>query len=297
MTTDRYIPPWLRELLLAKPQKGGGLHQWVFRCVKALKSYMPESEIPALMEEVSQGADRDLTREIGQALKYSRGYGDDVPVTPENDGPRPVFPARAEPLLAACHPVGLDRLEEMSPMKFPGVEESIDMLFPGNPLLCFATAPWSCAVRERNRWRGRVGQHPFMVPSAMTAFTGMNKSGRESARCLGNTGPKMYQVVEFDEKLAPGSLEQQAGRIMRLAKILRPAVILHSGGKSLHAWFPVWHLDGESQVQFFGAACLLGADPATWLRCQLVRVPGSLRSAGVVQKCLYIDPDAFPTRP
>lgn len=292
MTTDRYIPAWLRELLLARPCRGAGLHQWVFRCVKALKSYMPDGEISALMHEVSEGAERNLAREIDQALKYSRGYGDDAPVQGDAE-PRPVFRPRSEVLIAGCGETGLDVLEESSPMKFPGVEEAIDLLFPGNPLLCFATAPWSSAVRSRETWRGRVHQHPFMVPSAMTAVTGTNKSGREAARCLANTGPKMYQVVEFDS----GSPEQQAGRILRMAKVLKPALVLHSGGKSLHAWFPVWHLDAEAQVKFFDIACLLGADPATWLRCQLVRVPGAIRSAGVVQKCLYIDPDAFPTRP
>lgn len=293
MTTDRYIPPWLRELLLTQPRKGGGLHQWVFRCVKALKSYMPEDEIVKLMLEVSAGSDRDLTREIDQAVQYSRGYADEPPAS--CDESRPKLPQRSDAAVAACGSVQPHRLEESSPVRAAELEcaRIIGMMFPGDPLLCFATAPWSCAVRLRSQWQGREHDHPFMVPSPMTAMTGTNKSGREAARCLANTGPRMYQVVEFDS----GTVESQAGRIVRLAAVLEPAMVLHSGGKSLHAWFPVWHLDVEQQLKFFEAACLLGADPATWLRCQLVRVPGAFRSEGVVQKCLYLNPDAFPAKP
>jgi hypothetical protein len=41
---------------------------------------------------------------------------------------------------------------------------------------------------------------------------------------------------------------------------------------------------------FFRRCVSLGADPATWTRCQLVRLPGGTRSDGTRQQVLYINP-------
>jgi len=292
--TDRWLPVWLREKLATPVRAGAGAHQWIFTCTKALKNFMPADEILPLMLAAGSGIDRDITREVQEALRYARCADDDY--APDERmaeaAIHPVFPKASAEVLSRIQRADLREAARISPVRLPDAETAIDCLFPGDPLLCLGTAPWSCAVRSRSEWRGRISNHPFIVPSEMTAKTALNMNGKESARCYGNTGPKIYQVVEFDEKVSDGSFEHQLGRIYRLSEILPVAMILHSGGKSLHAWFPVWELTQKEQLDFFSAACILGADPATWVRCQLVRVPGGRRDSDTVQICFYLDPDA-----
>lgn len=301
MRFSRYIPPWLLEKAASPPLQGAGLHQWVFECTRALKRYMPDDEAVAYMLAKSPPGGRNLEREIREAVRNVQTdeallaqilSGETRPAAAE-EPPRPRFPESSPGLIASIRRVPVEALADMSPSPFPGTEEALQRLFPGDPLICLGAAPWACAVRKLSSWAGQAAGYPFMVPSAMTAVSGRTVDGRNSPRCLANTGPRMYQVVEFDDR---EGFDSQAGRIVRLMELLRPTLVLHSGGKSLHAWFPAFHLSAEEQVKFFSAAATLGADTATWSRCQLVRVPGGTRAPGVAQTCFYFDDDAIPTQ-
>jgi len=281
--------------------QGAGLHQWVFECSRALKRYMPDEQVVQYMISKSPPSARNLEREVREAVRNAQTdeallahlLSSEPVSAASGEAPRPRFPEASRGLIAAIPPVPVEELAEMSPSPFPGTAEALRRLFPGNPLICLGAAPWACAVRKLSSWAGQEAAHPFMVPSAMTALSGMTANGRTSPRCLANTGPRMYQVVEFDDR---AGFDSQAGRIIRLMDLLRPALVLHSGGKSLHAWFPAFHLSAEEQVKFFSAAATLGADTATWSRCQLVRVPGGTRAPGITQTCFYFDEDAIPSQ-
>ncbi len=70
------------------------------------------------------------------------------------------------------------------------------------------------------------------------------------------------------------------------------ALILFSGGKSCHSWVATWQdRDDEQAAKMFWYATALGADPALWTRCQLVRCPEGKRGDGRGQPVLYINPD------
>ena len=43
--------------------------------------------------------------------------------------------------------------------------------------------------------------------------------------------------------------------------------------------------------KFHAYACKLGADPATLLKCQLVRLPGGTRNNGNPQPVIYFNPE------
>jgi hypothetical protein len=95
-----------------------------------------------------------------------------------------------------------------------------------------------------------------------------------SSRCLDNTGSRRYLVVEFDE----GEIDTHAALLWHLAQYAPLVCCVHSAGKSLHGWF---HVEGEPEErieEFFAYAVSLGADPATWTRCQLVRLPDGRRN-------------------
>jgi hypothetical protein len=115
-------------------------------------------------------------------------------------------------------------------------------------------------------------------------------NGNPSAHCRDATGERKYIVVESDDESI--SLDDKAS----LIRFLRDQVgaelrmVVHSGGKSLHAWFCS---SGDPKIDwdFMQLACRLGADPRMWLPEQLARTPNAVRSKNQqVQKCLYIDP-------
>ena len=123
---------------------------------------------------------------------------------------------------------------------------------------------------------GKLARQQFIVPSPMLRKIGRAKDGHVSSRTLENTGPRRYLVVEFDK----GALDQQAALLLNLASHAPLALVVHSGGKSLHGWFYCAGQSEEELRKFMRYAVNLGADPATWTRCQLVRLPGGLRDNG-----------------
>ena len=91
----------------------------------------------------------------------------------------------------------LAKLREASPAA-PSSEEIIDSLFPGNPLLCFGRGKNIFATQPRVLWRGKESTFEFIVPNSMKSQVGKTQEGKDSARCLDNTGEREFQVLEFD---------------------------------------------------------------------------------------------------
>jgi len=213
--------------------------------------------------------------------------------------------------------------------------DAINILFPSDPLLCCAHSCKSASTRRKSAWHN-IGQFQFLVPSPMAKPSGLNQQGKHSERCLDNTGRRRFLVVEFDFKpdvteceaavarsvanLGRASAQQLnnleksrlvaglnadgvsvldmcAALIVNLSKLVKPALVVHSGGKSLHAWFFCAGVIENNLRLFMDHAVSLGADKATWNRCQLVRMPGGLRNNGdgekVLQQIHYCDPGAM----
>lgn len=134
-----------------------------------------------------------------------------------------------------------------------------------------------------------------MVPSPMTAPSGKALDGTTSHRCLANTAPRRWLVIEFDS----GSIDEQAALHWHLGSaaeamgwpLLRLAV--HSGGKSLHGWYGICEDEARAESLMVYARTL-GADTATWNRCQLVRLPAGRRMTEgrqVLQEVWFWDRD------
>lgn len=123
----------------------------------------------------------------------------------------------------------------------------------------------------------------------MSATTGLTQEGRPSARCLGNTGPRQFLVVEQDS----GTPDEQAAILLHLAERAPLVLALTSGGKSLHGWFSCQGTSDDKLKAFFNYAVMLGADPATWTPCQLVRMPEGRRDNGKRQAVLFLNRGAL----
>ena len=205
-------------------------------------------------------------------------------------------------------------LWELSPIRPEGLEAEyvIDFLFPGNPWLCVGADQRRAETARRESLRGTLAGLQFIVPSPMTGPEGKTQTGRKSPRCLDNTGPRRFLVIEFDfeaeqkGKPTPDAplLEELAAQgatvadlcaslLLRLGEIAPLCLAVHSGGKSLHGWFPCHDRPETSLRSFMRYAVHLGADRATWTRCQFVRMPGGLRANGARQEILFFSPDSI----
>ena len=152
----------------------------------------------------------------------------------------------------------------------------------------------------------------LVVPSLMNAREGMNQEGRVSKRCASMVTKRLYLVLETDFRSdEPGTETTPIGALLRDNPTLPTpkelsagvahhwldlgwpvALVLFSGSKSVHTWVAVWANDDEAEVaQMFDYATALGADPALWTTCQLVRCPEGRREDGREQPVLYCNTD------
>jgi hypothetical protein len=199
---------------------------------------------------------------------------------------------------------------EASPVRLdssdPNTDEIIDLLFPGNPLLCCAWSRHGFDTRARENWY-KLQDLEFIVPSTMSAKQGVTREGKMSAHALSNIGPRRFLIVEFD--FEAGTSEEEALLLDSLAaegrnvKDLSAALLLHlaekaplalavySGGKSLHGWFYCAGVAEERVWCTFQSAVSLGADRANWARSQFARMPDGLRENGSRQTVYFLNPE------
>jgi hypothetical protein len=181
-------------------------------------------------------------------------------------------------------------LWEKSPVQFMDGEahtdEILDALFPGNPLLWAGMAQTKGDTLARGAWRGNMHGLEVMVPSPMTATEGFNQQGNPSPRTKANTGPRRFLVLEGDSLPA----DDQAAILWHLSRSYPLALVLHSGGKSLHGWFFVDGRDEKELRAFMERAVRLGCDSRTWPACQPIRIPDGRRGGKTLQGTLYFNP-------
>ena len=297
LTRKVVLPGFALDVLWSCPAAGAGVHRWLFAAARVLNDhYTDEGRIVALLKVASAGCGRPVERrEIEEAVRNSRpnsGHpGHCASGTPPTMGwPRPDL-TKIETITAAG--LGLEELKKASPQRCKDEhnqgEEISDLLFPADALLCVGESFQQFATKPREAWRGKLAKHQFIVPSPMRAKSGRTKDGHLSSRTLENTGPRRFLVVEFDQ----GTPDQHAALLVHLASLAPMALVVHSGGKSLHGWFYcAGQPEGELR-KFMRYAVRLGADPATWTRSQFVRLPGGIRDNGKRQQVLFFNPAAI----
>ncbi len=273
--------PTIEAILRSCPIAGEGVNLWLFCAARKLHRLKIEpEEIEELLEEA--------TADCGRAMKpdeISRAVRNSAPGVLRERPWRRRWPQRNYEQIEA---IGLDgvrlsELERQSPVR----------------------------PRPRKEWSGFLSRQQFIVPSPMIKRKGRTQDGVLSARSLENVGPRKFLVIEFDfvETDENGRHTPAAPMLQRMAVLgmsvldlcaalhaelagVRPlALVVHSGGKSLHGWYPC---DGDEEEdnmhRFMRFAVSLGGDPATWTRIQLVRMPDGVRENGKQQRILYFNP-------
>jgi len=316
------------------PPAGAGVHSWLFNAANRLHdANVPAAEAAERLAEAIYAADPrrvdrgEILRTVAKVWQGPvRANAGRWPSLARPVKPRPMWDRMAE--IVRTGPKMAD-LWESSPVRcdedMPGCEAIIDALFPDSPLLCVAAKhPADAETRTREAFRGKLAACALIVPSPLKALTGLTQDGRESVRCLENTGPRRFLVVEFDFKLTPpDKLERLNGDALEAALAVnamlatglpstdccaallwhlatvhcgRLVAVVHSGGKSLHGWFNVQGVPEERLASWFSVARRLVADPATWCPCQFVRMPEGRRDDGRRQPVVYLNPSALERR-
>jgi hypothetical protein len=304
------LPNSVQRRLMNCPEPGLGINPWCMSTARCLVEYFEDEDVIAILEAYvkESGRDRDIRRAVSAARAYANGEigsGESWRLWPVADyafAHSIVIDSAAnlDKLRAASSvPIGSDKLT---------AQAVVDALFPGNPLLCMAEEKNLFRTEPREFWRGRESGIQFIVPNAMASLQGKTKEGRDSARCLENTGERQFLVIEFDiaetgdwepyvkEWQAKGisTFDAQAALLVYLATKdvprFRLTMAVHSGKKSLHGWFHCQGIPEEQTRAFMARATMIGADPATWTKCQLVRMPGGTRDDGTRQRVEYFNP-------
>jgi hypothetical protein len=297
----------IQSIVASCPTAGEGVNRWLFGAAYKLHHLKVDApRIEELLEEATADCGRAIRNdEVARAVRNSAGAK-----MPSHRR----WPARNYEQIEAIASAGLSTndLEESSPLRpdAGSTEEIVDALFPGNPLICGGRNLKKARTMHRDEWRGSLARQQFIVPSPMSKPAGMTAEGKTSARSLDNTGPRRFLIVEFDfaEHDDSGRDTSAAPVLRRLAEQgrgvsdlcaslhahladFRPlALVLHSGGKSLHGWYPVRDEDEDVMLRFMRFAISLGADPTMWTRCQFARMPEGTRDNGKRQRVLYFNP-------
>jgi len=266
-------------------------------------------------------ATTELARAIGFAEREEERIGSYVPLA-STLHPRPlpklkpVYDIELIVKVVADGP-GLADLWEESPHRWddelPHTEEIIDAIYPNGGLLCVGENKDIFDTKSREEWRGQLAGQQFLVPNLMSARTGITLKGTPSPHAKSNTGPRIYCVVEcdFSELNRQGNEHWctelvRAWRSQKLTTLDAGAAILwhlqeywplrlavHSGGKSLHGWFPCDSKTETEALSFCSYAYNLGADRGCNDAWRFVRMPDGLRENGRRQTVYYFDPPSY----
>lgn len=209
-------------------------------------------------------------------------------------------------------PLGVESVKSESPSKAHfSAKDVLPLLFPGNPLVTTSYGVNAPETKPLNEIVADAHKRQFIVPNACIAREGLTLDGKLSQHCKSIMGPRQYLVLETDFKpegecgkmLAEAELVHELSPLDVSAFILGhmtlpwghlPAMVVYSGNKSAQAWY---QMQGESPYhkEFMEYAIHFGADPATWSKCQFVRMPGGTRISknggpSVAQPIWYFDP-------
>lgn len=289
-----------------------------------IRAFPPDTAFKYIRVGV-EGCGRKVSeREIHRAIAF--GYGD--PDVGGEDGsvasswPDPNV-TKVEDLVASYPTFNVQTLRGHASNQIASYGSSysmIEKLFYPKALVCAGEDFFPAVTRSLENYRAvDPKKFQFIVANPMAKRSGKTKEGNDSVRCSDATGPRRWLVIECDFNKtndageptiwkplierweAHGLTVHDAGaRILRhLAKDPFPlAMVVDSGGKSLHGWF--WVKDapetpGSPLRAFMTEAAALGADTQLYTKCQWVRFPGGYRpKKQKVQEILYFRPDAIP---
>jgi hypothetical protein len=246
------------------PTEGRGVNKWTFlTACQLLRRRWSETEVREYLAQhttrTGRKADDEIERAIERAPEWiKRGHAGSYRKWPE------ISRAKRQEAISDGK-ICVEELRRISPLKQMSARQVLPILFPGDPLI-WAAMSVGCPgdTLPLQQW----------LPFA------------KSRRCLTNTGPRHFLVIESDI----GTADEQTAILWHLARFAPFVLAVHSAGKSVHGWFHVANRSEADNRKFMEYAVCLGADSATWVKCQPVRMPGGHRPRKGKQEILFFRP-------
>lgn len=197
----------------------------------------------------------------------------------------------------------VEKMMKDSPVKgsdWPSAEVLGQLHSPGD-LICCGTL-YKPRTRPLAYWLENGIPGDLFCPNPMRVEKGINLSGKQSDRCRDNTGERKFLVYECDDKSLDFDAKAALIRCLWEKTEARLGMVVHSGGKSLHAMFEASE-EEELNWLFMNLAVKYGGDPRMYWPEQLSRLPNAYRLSPrpgeykldengnkIRQECLYLDP-------
>ena len=248
--------------------EAGQSHEFAFRYLRRAADTVGDRRVP----------DRELHAALADAGRALAG------------GPRvrnewPVYSPAYRAEVVATNRVPLAALADSGDALPTTPAFYLSQLYKPHELVCIGHTAYDFATRPASEWTDpHLVRSEYVNPSPMLEVWGETKAGVRSQHTLSNTGPKVYQVVEFDS----GTMEEHAAMLRFLARTLPLALIVYSGGKSLHGWFCVRHRTDAEVRAFFADAIAMGADSRMFSACQFARLPAGLNGRSSRQQSVLL---------
>jgi hypothetical protein len=277
------------------PAAGHGLHDWILDFTRReLAQGLREDEVRDLTWKLTQGKGRrpaTLSREIEDAVggavewlakhPYAKGagkryrsgwdwenedYSNDESIRkppPASKWQLPVNRRLIAKILGRCWPS----------LK-PRGRFDLGELYAGfNYTLCLAAEVNLPKAQPLRDWQEHSSSAQWVVPNPFLRC-GEGKGVKTDE----NAGERIWLIIEFDQ----GKLEDQAKLLLWLNRIdaeFELAMIVYSGGKSLHGWFSCVDKSEHREIfNFFRRATALGCDRSMRSSVQYTRMPLGMNS-------------------
>ena len=158
--------------------------------------------------------------------------------------------------------------------------------------LVATAAEWTTRIESLSgRW---PHGWPHIAPNPMDGQLHRTLSGTLAYRCDAAVCAFRFAVVEFDG--LPREQQTAFWHSIIVGNLLNVAVLVDSGGKSIHGWVRVdcpdreaWERDVELDL-FKRWLVPMGVDGACRNESRLSRLPGCMRMGGGMQRLMYLKP-------
>ncbi len=324
INTDVNLRPWTRRKIDECPTAGSGLNRGLSTVAVSLRHETDEDPGIELLFNLAVERGRSERKARIEAERLRRKWRDlsDAPapaIGTCRERPKPKAAAPDKDLISRAvsgSTLTVAQLTEMSPIKVDPADDSaaeniVDLLFPDRDIICASVKHWD-AHCEPHGEAGLSGLNraQFLCPNPMRE-AGHYKQGKPSPRRNLNVLYRRWLVIEFDiarygrdgvtptfwkptldqwEQQGIGAQDAQARLIQRIAGYeFNLAMVVFSGGKSLHSWWPVAGKPEGEVTTFIDRAVKLGADPAAKIPSQFFRMPHGKRQNGERQRVVYLD--------
>ena len=157
-------------------------------------------------------------------------------------------------------------------------------------------------TRSLQDWISMGMQGDLFCPNPMRVEQGINLNGNPSERCRDNVGRRKFNVYECDDTSLDFDAKASLIKCLWDKTGANLRMVVHSGGKSLHAFFDASENE-EMNWQFMSLAVKYGGDPDMYRPEQQSRLPNAYRlykdtgsplldkdGNKIRQTCLYLDP-------